>query len=119
MRLLRFLWIAPIGFLAIAQSTPLVLGATPGTYRCVSAAGKVTYSNAKESMPQADTCTCMDCEAAEVEALRATNTPAFRQNIKRGDKATIGLIIEVNRPIAKVQTDKGERWFRIDELEPL
>jgi hypothetical protein len=42
----------------------------------------------------------------------------FRDALRIGDRSTAGLVIDVKPPIAKVQTATGERWFRIDELQP-
>ena len=36
-----------------------------------------------------------------------------------GDRTDKGLIIEVNAPIVKVQTQTGERWFEAEELKPV
>jgi len=42
----------------------------------------------------------------------------FRKELKRGDVSSFGLVIEVKKPLAKVQTQYNERWYRIDQLEP-
>lgn len=42
----------------------------------------------------------------------------FRDGLRIGDRSAAGLVIDVKPPIAKIQTATGERWFRIDELQP-
>jgi hypothetical protein len=43
----------------------------------------------------------------------------FREGLRIGDRSVAGLVIDVKPPIAKIQTATGERWFRIDELQPV
>lgn len=69
------------------------------------------------------TCRRLDV-AAGGQAPRPTADPtpaqvsSFRDKLKIGDRATIGLVIDVKPPIAKIQTATTERWYRIDELLP-
>lgn len=69
------------------------------------------------------TCRTLTVRAPAVEvkgppAPRASPLSLFRERLKIGDRTSAGLVIEVRPPIARVQTDRGERWFRIDELYP-
>jgi hypothetical protein len=51
--------------------------------------------------------------------LTTQQIATFRNNIKIGDHAALGLVIEVKKPIAKLQLWRGgERWFQIDQLAP-
>ncbi len=45
-------------------------------------------------------------------------TVIFRKNIKPGDQSHCGLVITVKSPITKVQTMKGEHWFKVNQLFP-
>lgn len=40
----------------------------------------------------------------------------LRAKLKVGDETNCGLVIEVKSPIAKIQTNVGEKWFKIDRL---
>lgn len=51
-------------------------------------------------------------------AQTADPVSRFRDGLRIGDRAAVGLVIDVKPPIAKIQTATGERWFRIDELQP-
>lgn len=42
----------------------------------------------------------------------------FRKNISIGDDSHCGLVIEVKKPIVKIQTVSGEKWFKIKQLYP-
>jgi hypothetical protein len=42
----------------------------------------------------------------------------FRSKLDVGTETQNGMIIEMKRPIVKVQTKAGERWFKVDELFP-
>jgi hypothetical protein len=50
--------------------------------------------------------------------LSSDPVSVFRENLKIGDRASAGLVIDVKPPIARIQTSTNERWFRIDELQP-
>lgn len=43
---------------------------------------------------------------------------AFRKSLQTGDESNCGLVIEVKRPIAKIQTASGERWLKVEQLYP-
>ena len=52
--------------------------------------------------------------AAEAESIRV-----WREGIEPGDYSHLGLVVEVNGSVARVQDRFGQtRWFRVDELEP-
>lgn len=65
-------------------------------------------------------------------AERLARAPAFRQNLKVGDRARLansgedsaGLVVEIKRPLALVQFDRmtvnneAKRWVNIDSIEP-
>jgi ribosomal protein L29 len=55
-------------------------------------------------------------EEARLRDLEA-RLPAFRASLKIGDDTNCGLVVEVRRPIAKIQTPTGERWLKIDRLQ--
>lgn len=42
----------------------------------------------------------------------------FRSKLKIGDSTNCGLVITINRPLAKIQTKIGEKWLRLDQLYP-
>lgn len=76
-------------------------------YKCIDTVGVVTYTNQKKS----ESCVALNPTKEE--------TDQFRKAIKVGDLSTLGLVIEVKKPLALIQPAKGEnRWFRIDELIP-
>ena len=57
----------------------------------------------------------LDAEAAKRRARAAT---AFRAQMKVGDESNCGLVVEVKRPIVKIQTQVGELWLKIDKTYP-
>lgn len=58
-------------------------------------------------------------EAIRLTEKRISQAPEFRQNLSIGDMTTFGMVIDINRPIAKIQTkDSNEKWFKIDQLLP-
>jgi hypothetical protein len=42
----------------------------------------------------------------------------FKEQLKAGDQTSVGMVIEVKRPLALVQTSNGQTWFDIIMLEP-
>lgn len=72
--------------------------------------------------------TQIEADAAGCKQLTITPKPLtaeqkqkileFRGSIKSGIYSSIGLVVEVKRPIALVQTRIGQRWYRVDELFP-
>jgi len=48
----------------------------------------------------------------------AKATARFRESLVIGNDTHCGLVVEVKKPIAKVQTLVGERWFKIAQLYP-
>lgn len=42
----------------------------------------------------------------------------WRHSLKIGDQTNLGMVIEIKKPILKVQTFLGERWFNINQLYP-
>jgi len=56
---------------------------------------------------------------AEREAVRKKQeAEKFRQKLAVGDQTHCGMVIELKRPIVKVQTFDGEKWFRVAQLFP-
>lgn len=95
---MKTLLIASFFFLAFPGQAQMA----EGTYRCIDSQGKTEFRNFNITP---------DCKKIETEKVST-----FQSNLKIGDQTTDGLVIEVKRPIAKVQTPKGEKWFRIEEL---
>ncbi len=48
----------------------------------------------------------------------AAHLNAWQKTLKTGDESNCGLVIEVKRPIAKIQTASGERWLKVEQLYP-
>lgn len=106
----------------LAGLTPTESNAQTRIYRCGG-----TYTN---SAAEAEAKGCKVMEGGNVRIVgegestpvivRATaaQTKRFRETIKVGDDSSEGLVIEVKRPIVKIQTNRGQRWFRIDEIAP-
>lgn len=90
----------------------LTASAFADVYKCPDEDGQVTYSSKRES----ERCEFVASESISPKQISAA--PAFRAKLKIGDMTTMGLVVEVKRPIAKIQTDRGERWYRIDALFP-
>lgn len=59
-------------------------------------------------------------QVAEAQRITARNDAAskFRTTIKAGDDTHCGLVIEVKKPIVKIQTSIGERWLKINQVFP-
>ena len=90
-------------------------------YECEEAGGGKSFTADKA-----------EAEAKKCKQLTVTPTPPpvrkpptaqqivnFRRNIKSGDSAWQGLVVEVKPPVAMVQPARGQaRWYRIDELVP-
>ncbi|MFO1305069.1 MAG: hypothetical protein U1F54_15140 [Burkholderiales bacterium] len=55
--------------------------------------------------------------AAEAQR-RSEEQKRFRASLKTGDDSNCGLVVEVRTPIAKVQTETGERWLKVERLQP-
>ncbi len=86
-------------------------------FKCVKPDGVAFFDDKKHPSLS---CTSMNLESDE-KALKPTGKSEilrFRKNLKIGDRTQHGLVIEVRRPIAKIQTAFDERWFRIDSLLP-
>lgn len=45
-------------------------------------------------------------------------TASLRAKIKAGDETHCGMVIEFKKPLVKVQTMVGERWFRLEQIYP-
>jgi hypothetical protein len=82
-------------------------------FRCSDADGRISYSNMPENAQAGTICTRQGLPPPSVEEIAR-----FQKDLKVGDVAQQGLIIEVKRPIARVQTAERERWYRIDKLLP-
>jgi TPR repeat protein len=52
------------------------------------------------------------------KAVDSQKVEDFRLRLDVGTETQYGMIIEMKRPIAKVQTKTGERWFKVGELLP-
>lgn len=77
-------------------------------FKCTAPDGQVIYIN--QPTRNGSSCIALTPSKADIDK--------FRKNLKPGDTANKGLVIEVKPPLAKVQTVDSERWFRIDQLEP-
>ena len=53
--------------------------------------------------------------ARRAEAVRL-RTARFRQSLQAGDQSHCGLVIEVKKPLVKVQAMIGEYWLRTDQV---
>lgn len=54
-------------------------------------------------------------------AQRSAQQEAFRKSIKIGDETTSGLVIEVRKPLVKVQTYSSppiEKWVKLADISP-
>jgi hypothetical protein len=38
--------------------------------------------------------------------------------LKVGDNTHCGMVIEIKRPVIKIQTMVGERWFKVNQIYP-
>lgn len=56
---------------------------------------------------------------SEAMAALGRDAALFRKGLKIGDRTNLGLVIEIKRPIAKIQARDGETWFRIEDLAPI
>lgn len=86
-------------------------------YKQVNKDGTVTYSNAetkgaKKIEPDTD---LLVKKWQENNRLYIEN---FRANLKIGDYTTQGMVVEIKRPIVKLQTSDGERWFNLHSIYP-
>ena len=45
-------------------------------------------------------------------------TVRFREHLKIGDMSQCGMVVNIRRPIAKIQMADHERWIRISEIYP-
>lgn len=119
LQVLRYL---ACGILVVASS--LAYGQL---YKCDNPDGTTTFSNQVLGPPSK----CVDLIALrakrEAEANRRyeeakaeldREMASFRKGLKVGDRTDFGLVIEVKRPIAKIQARDGETWFRIADLDP-
>jgi hypothetical protein len=52
----------------------------------------------------------------DLARARAARAQTLRQHLAIGDQTHCGLVVEIRRPIVKVQTKLGERWLKIDQL---
>ena len=59
-------------------------------------------------------------QVLDTEKIAARNQEAtlFRKIIKSGDDSHCGLVIEVKKPIVKVQTMAGEKWLKLTQIYP-
>ena len=61
---------------------------------------------------------------AEKQATRQAskykaNVASFRNQLKVGDFTNYGMVVEIKRPIIKVQTIFGEHWYNTKQLYPV
>jgi hypothetical protein len=49
---------------------------------------------------------------------RSAETANFRRALKIGDESHCGLVVEIQRPVAKVQAMIGEVWLKVEQLHP-
>lgn len=57
-------------------------------------------------------------ELAQKNAIFREAVTSFRRIVKVGDDSHCGLVIELKRPLIKIQTIAGERWFKISQIYP-
>ena len=76
---------------------------------------------------EAMSCQVLDERRAKAESEREKRRRAdeeksrhasFRAGLRRGTRSQCGLVIEVNKPVASVQTAQGLIWFEVAELSP-
>lgn len=97
-------------------------------YKCDHQDGTYTFTNKVLDPPTK----CVDLMVLRAQRAEESNrrykegmaeldrdAALFRKGLKVGDRTSLGLVIEIKRPIAKVQTGEGETWFRIEELFPV
>jgi hypothetical protein len=103
--------------------------ASAGTpfFKCESPDGKITFSATILEQPFVCKDLIQEAYAKSESDIRRYNARVmqlkkyrtdFQKNLKVGDYSYDGLVIEVKRPIAKIQTRNAEKWFKIDELMP-
>ncbi|WP_444927639.1 hypothetical protein ACJJI4_07785 [Microbulbifer sp. TRSA002] len=51
---------------------------------------------------------------------RVKRAAGFRRSLEVGDMTSIGMVVDIRKPIAKIQLQSNgdERWYKIDELYP-
>lgn len=57
--------------------------------------------------------------AAKESAEKNNKIKQFRKNLQIGDYSNRGLVVEIKRPLANVQTYNGLKWYRVDNLYPV
>jgi hypothetical protein len=110
-------------FRTVLASLALVGLACPAAAQTIFRCPDGNYTN-NAADAQAKSCKPMEggnvpAEDAFVPPTRA-QTQRLRETIKVGDYCSEGLVVEVKRPLVKVQSPRGgERWFRIDAISAL
>ncbi|PLK48307.1 DUF4124 domain-containing protein [Uliginosibacterium sp. TH139] len=87
-------------------------------YKCSFPDGHNIYTNdaPKPGDTNAPYCTKM---TRETYPPTAEEIRAFRKTLAVGDVSSVGMVIELKRPIALVQNRDGStKWYRIDVLTP-
>jgi TPR repeat protein len=59
-----------------------------------------------------------EAEAKKQQAAIKKKQQKFQAKIKAGDDTHCGMIIEVKKPVVKIQTMVGGKWFKITQLYP-
>lgn len=74
---------------------------------------KLTFESAEQAYKRAE-------ELAAKELVEKNNKiKLFRKKLQIGDYSNRGLVVEIKRPLANVQTNNGLKWYRVDNLYPL
>lgn len=79
------------------------------THKCLAGDNQLTYTDRPSDIGLRE-CVRITWSRSEMAV--------FQKTLAVGSRTRDGLVIEIKLPIAKVQTQTGERWFRVDELAP-
>lgn len=100
---LAFIGVLSIANLSIAKEV---------LWKCIDRdTGSVVFSNAPR---KGESCKVLSTLLTQEEKLQQ-----FQKNLKPGDVSDKGLVIEVKRPLARVQGTVAERWYRVSDLSPI
>ncbi len=59
-----------------------------------------------------------EAEEKKQKATLKKRQQQFITKLKTGSDSHCGMVIEIKKPLAKIQTMVGEKWFRIEQLYP-
>jgi uncharacterized lipoprotein YehR (DUF1307 family) len=57
-------------------------------------------------------------EAPKLYDKRSAEIINFREHIKIGDQSQCGMVVNIRRPIVKIQMADKERWIKISDIYP-